>query len=137
MTSFRSRLSGGGDNPDPLTDCFLGSLVHNAPRTGNILIATQRYIEHADVVTLTIRDYPLNALCVVFCSCATTYTYSHQHKFRFMGQPAIRAITELSITGSGNRRLCPVPLPGLNWLSRKQTAPLASQIFINDNTVHR
>src|ERR1041384_3983101 len=113
MTSLGSRVSGRRDNRDPLTDCILSSLVHNAPRTGNILVSAERDIEHADVVTLAISDYPLDALCNVFFSYATTFTYFYQHEFRFVGQPAIRAITELSITRSDNRRLVPVPLPGL------------------------
>src|SRR5690348_10648918 len=102
MTSLGSRVSSRGDNHDSLTDCLLSSLVHNAPRTGNILVSTQRYIEHADVVTLTICNYPLNTVCDIFFSYATAFTYFHQHEFRLVGQPAIHAVTELSITGSGN-----------------------------------
>src|ERR1044072_9637722 len=108
MTSLSSRVSGRCDYHNSRTDCLLSSLVHNAPRTQNILVSTQRYIEHADVVTLTVSDYPLNALGDVFFLYPTAFTYFHQHEFRFMGQSAIRAITELSITGSGNRRLCAV-----------------------------
>src|SRR6185369_8304456 len=137
MTSLGSRVSGRCDHHNSLTDCVLSSLVYNTLRTRNILISTQRYIEHADVVALTISDYPLNALCDVFFSYATTFTCFHQHEFRFMGPPAIRAITELSITGGGNRGLCTVPLPRLYWLSRKQTAPLSGQILVSDNTVSR
>src|ERR1043165_1103262 len=135
MPAVGACISGSSDNGDPLTDCLLRSLVHNAPRTGNILVSAQRHVEHADVVTLTIRNYPLNTLCDEFFSYATAFTYFYQHEFRFMGQTAIRAITELSITGSGNRRLCPVPLPGLYWLSRKW--PALVQIFMSDDPVYR
>src|ERR1044072_2158395 len=137
MTSLSSGVSSRRDYGNYLSDCVLSSLVHNAPRTGNILVSTERDVEHADVVTLTIRNYPLNALCNVFFSYATTFTYFHQHEFRFMGQRAINAIAELSITGSNNRCLCPVPLPGLYWLSRKQTAPFSCQILVSDNTGYR
>src|ERR1051325_4252863 len=116
-------------------DCLLSSLVHNAPRTGDILVSSERYVEHADVVTLTIGNYPFNTLGDIFFSYATAFTDFHQHEFRLMGQPAIRAITELSIAGSGNRRLCPVPLPGLSWLSRKW--PVLVQIFMSDDPVYR
>src|ERR1044072_6970024 len=135
MTSVGPRVSGGCDYGNSLTDCLLSSLVHKAPRTGNILVSTQGYVEHANVVTITICDYPLNALCNVFFSYATTFTYFYQHDFRLVGQPAINALAELSITGSRNRRLRPVPLPGLDWLSRKRSALF--EIFISYDAVHR
>jgi hypothetical protein len=111
MTALGSRVSGRCDYGDSVTDCLLGSLVHNAPRTGNILVSTERDIEYADLVTLTIRDYPMNTCSDVFFSYAAAFTYLNQHELCFVGQSAIHAVAELSVTGSGNRRLCPVPLP--------------------------
>src|ERR1700741_342807 len=102
MTSLGSGVSGRCDNCDPLTDCFLGSLINDALRTRNIIVSTKRYIQHADVVTLTIPNYPFNSSGNVLFTYATAFTYFYQHELRFMGQPAIRAITELSITGSGD-----------------------------------
>src|SRR5215813_7799471 len=105
MTALSSCVSGGGDYRNSLTDCLLGSLVHNAPRTGNILVSTQRNIEYADVVTFTIRDYPMNTGSDVFFSYATALTYLHEHEIRFVRQAVIHAINELSITSSDDRRL--------------------------------
>src|SRR5690349_9862351 len=122
------------DHYDSVTDCLLGSLVHNTLRTRNIFVSTERDIQHADVVTLTILDYPMNTCRDLFFGYAAAFTCFHQHELRLVGQPAIHAITELPVTGSGNRRLCPVPLPRLDWLSRKQIV-LFSHIFISDNTV--
>src|ERR1044072_2796693 len=113
MTALGSRVSGGGDNYDPLVDCFLRSLVNNALRTRDIVISAERYIQHADVVTLSIRDYPVNTFCDLVFSYATAFTHFHQHKFRLMGQASIYAIAELSITRCGNGCLCAVPLPRL------------------------
>src|ERR1051325_932613 len=135
MTSFGSRISSGCDHYDSLTDCLLSSLVHNAPRTGNILVSTQGDVQPADVETLTIRDYALNPLCDVFFSYATSLTYFYEHELGFVSQTAIHAVAELSIPGSGNRRLCPVPLPWLYWPSSKRRAAL--QIFISDDAVNR
>ena len=53
----------------------------------------------------------LNTTGDIFFSDAAAFANFHQHELRFVGQPAINAITELSITSSGHRCLCSVPLP--------------------------
>src|SRR5262249_62248219 len=69
-------------------------------------------------------NYPLNSLGDFFFSYATAVTYFHEHEFRLVSQPTIHAITELPVTGSGNRCLCPVQLS--NGRSEEHTSELQS-----------
>src|SRR5215213_519646 len=136
MTTLTSGVPRRGNNYDSFTDRLFGGLVDDAFRAGNIFVSAQRNIQDANVVTLAISNHPVNTSRNVFLVYATTFTYFHQHESAFVRQSPIKAVTEVSITGCGNRCLCSMPLPRLNGFRRHQREMLFSYVVVSDDATH-
>src|SRR6185369_11759427 len=133
MTALRTGVSRRDNHDDPSADCFLGSLVDNAFGTRNVLVAAQRNIQDANVVTLAIRNHPLDAASDVFFRYATAFADFNEHEFRFVRQAAIDAVAQSSITCGRDGGLCSVPLPCFDWCARnKIQSPFRNAVISYD-----
>src|SRR5947209_2908599 len=100
MLPIRARVSRGGNNDNPVTDGFLGSLIDYASRTGNVFVSTQRNVQDSNIEALAVRGHPFDALRNIVFGDSSPGTGLNQNELGIGCQPAIYTVAQSTVTGS-------------------------------------
>src|ERR1700753_3821869 len=106
-------VSGGDDDNYASGGGTLRGLVNDALRAGHVIVAAERAVERADVLSLAVLDAPLYPSRNRLLCDSPSLAHPHEHQRRLVCDAAVEAVGEMTVARGRNRCLRSVPVPNL------------------------